>query len=144
MAVGAIAGAEAQPLMKGDLKATVEEIEKALRVVEGDDLVKSRAALDVMQRASMRARRLLRTMKELTEIPTEEEIRALSQLQFFRGAIQQPGTTPLGNARSALSQAVVSVRQATSLEGARKGFDDVDKSVLALRNLFWEQKAKKG
>ncbi len=91
----------------------------------------------------MRARRLLRTMKELTEIPTEEEIRALSQVQFFRAALQQPDTTPLGKARSALSEAVVSVRQATSLEGARKGFDDVEQSMAALRVLLWEEKPKK-
>ena len=142
-AVGAIARTESQPMMKGDLKTVVNEIGKALRRVQGDDPVQGIAALGVVQRATMKARRLLRTMQELTEIPTEEEIRTLTQVQFFRAALQQPGTTRLGNARSALSKAVASVRQATNVKEASKGFDEVEKTTAALRSLLWELKPKK-
>ncbi len=65
-------------------------------------------------------------------------------MQLIRAAVQQPATTPLAKARSALSQAVVSVRQATNVEEARKGFDEVEKTMAALRALLWEQKPKKG
>jgi hypothetical protein len=91
----------------------------------------------------MRARRLLRTQKDLVEKPSEEEIRALNQMQFFRAAIQQADTTPLGKARAAVDQAVVSVRQATNVEEASKGFDEVEKTTAALRSLLWALKPKK-
>ena len=91
----------------------------------------------------MRARTLLRTQKDLIEKPSKDEIRALSQVRFFRAALQQPATTPLAKARSAVEQAVVTVRQATNVEEARKGFDEVEKTTAAVRALLWEQKPKK-
>lgn len=137
-------GTEAQPLMQGDPKTVVEEIEKALRGVQGDDLAKGLAALDAVQRAIMKARTLLRTQKDLIKKPSVAELRALSQVRFFRAALQQSDTTPLWKARSAVEQAVVTVRQATNVEEAKKGFDEVEKTTAALRSLLWELNPKKG
>ena len=136
-------GPEAEPLMQGDLKATVEEIQKVLRAVRVGDLAQALAALDVVQRGTMRARRLLRTQKDLVEKPSEDEVRALTQMQYFSAFLRQSDPTPLEEAHSALKQAVVSVRKATDLEEAKKALDDVEESLAALRILLWEKKSFK-
>ncbi len=61
-------------------------------------------------------------------------------LQF---PLQRAGKTPTGEAYSAFAWAVTRVRQAPETKKARDALDEVEKSVLARRALFWEQKRKK-
>ncbi len=136
-------GREPEPLMQGDLKTTIEEIQRVLRVVRVGDLTQGLAALDVVKRGIMKARRLLRTQKDLTETPSEDEVRALTQMQYFTAFLQQSNPTPLDEAESALKQAIVSVRKATDIEEAKKALDEVEKSLAALRALLWEKKSSK-
>ena len=56
-----------QPLMKGDLALAVKEMEKAVQVIAGDDLLDGLVALETAERAVMRARRLLPTHEEAVE-----------------------------------------------------------------------------
>ena len=61
-------------------------------------------------------------------------------LQFHH---QRAGQTPTAEAYSAFVWAVTRVRQAPETEDAQEALDEVEKSVLALRSLFWKQEAKK-
>ena len=91
----------------------------------------------------MKARRLLRTQKGLVDKPSEDEVRALTQMQYFTAFLHKSNATPLDEAESALKQAIVSVRQATDIEEVKKALDEVEESLAKLRALLWERKGPK-
>ena len=155
-----------QPLMKGDLALTVEEMEKALQVIPDADLPDGLAALGTAERAAMKARRLLPAQTDSVEESSEGDeessssrritfssrdgtvqrwvVRGGRELVFHRAVrSQREDRTPLQEAQDSLQQAVTSLRQAGDREEARTALDEMDKSVTALRVLLWEQASKR-
>jgi hypothetical protein len=153
-----------QPLMKGDLALTVEEMDRVVQLIADADLRDGLAALGTAERAAMKARRLLPAQKDSVEESTEGDkefsvsnrvILTSSRnghvrwfvagggewLTFQRRAQSQPeDRTPMQEAQDSLQQAVTSLRHAADRKEASMALDEMDESVTALRALLWEKK----
>ena len=154
-----------QPLMKGDLAVAVEEMEKAVQVIGEADLLEGLAALETAERAVMMARRLLPAHEEAAEESSEVAGESYSsrlitftssrdgtvrrwlmssgEEPVLQGPVraQLEDRTALQEAQDSLRGAIASLRHAGDAEQATMALDGVEKSVTALRVLFWEKQA---
>ena len=75
-------------------------------------------------------------------VPVSGDGPILNGRWLFYGA-RGPAQTPMEESYNAFTWAVTRVRQAPEAQDAREALDEVEKSILALRCLFWETKASK-
>ncbi len=130
-----------QPLMRGQLRLAVEELEKAHQDL-GVDPEKNLLALNTVERAVMKTRRALAAQTDKAEVPEPDTETDGSWMVFVStaGPVDQ---TPLQKAQGYLRHTVTSVRYASDPDEARWTLDEVEKSAAALRALLWEKGSKR-
>ncbi len=145
----AYASSNLEPLMVGGLKPATEEMERALKAAQSDELEGCLSALETLGKAVMEARRVLRTERQALVEAAEQAAEDASGLEgtwrsILVHQVAESPPTPLAKAWSAVQDGVSSVRQAFDIDEIKLALDDVEQSVAALRALLWEQKPKKG
>ena len=145
------------PLTRGQLEATVQEMERGLQEGAGGEL----SALDAVEKTVMKLRRLLAVRGE----PGEESSK-IDEVSPARAGELYPVWSPGGHMlfyhgrngeliaverepifspgpQGIAERVVLHLRRAGNVEEARQALDEVEKSVITLRVLLWEGKGSK-